>query len=39
MKEKGLTLNISLEEDSYDKDMGYAYYKIGIWIKNPVKVK
>jgi hypothetical protein len=38
MKEKGLTLNISLEEDSYDKDMGYAYYKIGIWIKNPVKL-
>jgi len=36
MKRDGLTLNISIEEDNYDDSDKATYYKIGVWIKNPV---
>ena len=40
MQKNGLTLNISIEEDTYRK-AGYTtgqkdYYKIGVWIKQPI---
>ena len=38
MQEHGLTLNISIEEDGYDEEHKAAYYKVGTWIKNPVKI-
>ena len=41
MQEEGLTLNISIEEDSYQtidvpSDYTTEYYKIGIWLNHPV---
>ncbi|MCO6491738.1 MAG: hypothetical protein J5I98_25205 [Phaeodactylibacter sp.] len=38
MKRHGLTLNISIEEDNYDDSDKATYYKIGVWIKNPVQL-
>ncbi|MCB0628995.1 MAG: hypothetical protein R2824_09775 [Saprospiraceae bacterium] len=39
MRKNGLTLNISLEEDTYaQKKHETKYYKIGVWIKHKVKI-
>lgn len=38
MQEEGLTLNISIEEDSYETGGKTTYYKIGVWIKKPVNL-
>jgi len=38
MKRDGLTLNISIEEDNYDDSDKATYYKVGVWIKNPVQL-
>ena len=42
MKEHGLTLNLSIEEDSFrPEDYRFSkadFYKIGVWIKHPVQL-
>lgn len=45
MQDEGLTLNLSIEQDSYlvqrkdvTKAISSEYYKIGVWIKHPVKI-